>query len=82
MADISIEIGSLKLKNPVIIASGPLTARIDRIKKAEENGAAAVSIKHSLKKQQFYARPRWYVEKNVGIIVSGDPRLEVDEAEN
>lgn len=81
MADISIEIGSLKLKNPVIIASGPLTARIDRIKKAEENGAAAVSIKHSLKKQQFYARPRWYVEKNIGIIVSGDPRLEVDEAE-
>ncbi len=82
MADISVEIGGLKIKNPLIIASSPLTARIDRIKRAEEGGAAAVCIKHSLKKQQFYARPRWYVEKNVGIIVSGDPRLEVDEAQN
>ena len=81
MVDLSVDIGGLKLKNPVIIASGPLTARIDRLKKAEENGAAAVSLKHSLLKQQFIAKPRWYVEKNLGIIVSGDPRLTVEDAQ-
>jgi dihydroorotate dehydrogenase subfamily 1 len=81
MADLSVNIGSLKLKNPVIIASGPLTARIDRIKKAEEYGAAAVCLKHSLRKQQFIAKPRWYVEKDLGIIVSGDPRLTVEDAQ-
>ncbi len=80
MVDLSVNVSGLKLKNPVIIASGPLTARIDRIKKAEDNGAAAVSLKHSLLKQQFIAKPRWYVEKDLGIIVSGDPRLTIDDA--
>ncbi len=82
MADLSVNVGGLKLKNPVIIASGPLTAKIERLKKAEENGAAAVSLKHSLLKQQFISKPRWYVEKNVGIVVSGDPRLNVEEAQD
>lgn len=81
MVDLSVDVGGLKLKNPVIIASGPLTAKIDRIKRAEEQGAAAVSLKHALLKQQFVARPRWYVEKNVGIVVSGDPRLNAEEAQ-
>jgi len=81
MADLSVNVGGLKLKNPVIIASGPLTAKLDRLKRAEEHGAAAVSLKHTLQKQQFIARPRWYVEKNLGIVVSGDPRLRAEEAQ-
>lgn len=78
MANLRVNLAGLELKNPFIIASSPLTAKIDRIKKAEEGGAAAVSIKHTMLKQQFIARPRWYVEKNEGIISSGDPRLEVE----
>jgi dihydroorotate dehydrogenase subfamily 1 len=80
MADTQVSLNGLKLKNPVIIASGPLTANLDRLKKAEECGAAGVSLKHAMLKQEFKSRPRWYVEKNVGMIVTGDPRLGVDEA--
>lgn len=80
MADTQVSLNGLKLKNPVIIASGPLTANLDRLKRAEECGAAGVSLKHAMLKQEFKSRPRWYVEKNVGMIVTGDPRLGVDEA--
>ena len=80
MANLSVNTGGLALKNPIIVASSPLTAKLDRIKAAEEGGAAAVSLKHALLKQKFFAKPRWYSEKGQGIIVSGDPRLEVDEA--
>ncbi|MDL2214082.1 4Fe-4S binding protein [Clostridia bacterium OttesenSCG-928-O13] len=80
MADLSVNTGGLSLKNPIVVASSPLTSRLDRVKAAEEGGAAAVSLKHSLLKQKFFAKPRWYAEKGQGIIVSGDPRLEVDEA--
>lgn len=80
MADLSVNTGGLALKNPIVVASSPLTARLDRIKAAEEGGAAAVSLKHSLLKQKFLAKPRWYAEKGQGVIVSGDPRLAVEEA--
>lgn len=80
MADLSVKTGGLSLKSPLIVASSPLTARLDRIKAAEEGGAAAVSLKHALLKQKFAAKPRWYAENGQGVIVSGDPRLEVDEA--
>ena len=81
MADLSVNHGGLKLKNPIIVASGPLTANIDRVQRACESGAGAVSLKHALIKQKFYAKPRWYAEKGVGILVSGDPRLTAPEAQ-
>ncbi len=80
MANLSVNTGGLTLKNPIVVASSPLTSRLDRIKAAEEGGAAAVSLKHSLLAQKFLAKPRWYAEKGQGVIVSGDPRLTVDEA--
>lgn len=80
MADMQVSLGKLKLKNPIIIGSGPLTANIDRLKKAEECGAAGVSLKHVMLKQEFKSKPRWYVDRNVGMIVTGDPRLTVDES--
>ncbi len=80
MANLSVNIGGLELKNPIVVASSPLTSKLDRLKKAEDCGAAGASLKHSLLKQQFIAKPRWYVERSAGIIVSGDPRLEVAEA--
>ena len=81
MADLSVNFGGLSFKNPIIVASGPLTANIDRIQRAAESGAASVSIKHTMLKQKFYAKPRWYAEKGVGIIISGDPRLSVPKAQ-
>lgn len=43
--NISVEYGGLKLKNPLIAASGGTTGHVDLIKRAEENGAAAVVMK-------------------------------------
>ena len=80
MADLSVNIGGLCLKNPIIVASGPLTSKFHRIKKAADCGVAAVSLKHSMLKHPFHAKPRWYHEKGMGLIVSGDPRLDVGEA--
>lgn len=80
MADLSINAGGLKMKNPVMIASSPLTAKLSLLKEAEENGAGGVSIKHTMMHQAFRARPRWYHDPDLGIVVSGDPRLEPDFA--
>jgi dihydroorotate dehydrogenase subfamily 1 len=80
MADMRVSLGDLKLRNPIIVASGPLTSTIDRLKKAEECGAAGVSLKHTMLKQEFKSRPRWYVDRNMGMIVTGDPRLAVEDS--
>lgn len=80
MADLSVKLGELELKNPIMIASSPLTARIDLLEQADENGAAAVCIKHTMLKQRFKAKPRWYYNPDIGVVVSGDPRLEHEVA--
>lgn len=80
MADLRLNLAGLKLKNPIMIASSPLTARLDLLQQADENGAAAICIKHTMMQQRFRARPRWYYNRNIGIVVSGDPRLEPEKA--
>ena len=45
MPDISTEYMGLKLKSPVIMASGPLTSSLDSLKKGEDAGAGAVVLK-------------------------------------
>lgn len=80
MANLNVNLGGLRMKNPIMIASSPLTARLDLLKQAEENGAAAVSVKHTMMSQRFRARPRWYYNPGIGIVVSGDPRLEPEAA--
>jgi len=42
MADLKTSYMGLKLRNPVIAGAGPLTARIDVIKRLEDAGAAAI----------------------------------------
>jgi dihydroorotate dehydrogenase/Pyruvate/2-oxoacid:ferredoxin oxidoreductase delta subunit len=80
MANLNVTVGGLKMKNPIMIASSPLTAKIELLKEAEDNGVGAVSIKHAMMYQKFKAKPRWYFNKNIGIVVSGDPRLEPEYA--
>lgn len=80
MTDLRVNCGGLKLKNPVIVASSPLTARLSLVKEAEEHKAAGVSIKHTMMYQKFEARPRWHYDKNIGVTVSGDPRLNPEAA--
>ena len=45
MADLSTSYLGLKLRNPIIIASGPKTGNIESLKKCEQNGAGAVVLK-------------------------------------
>ncbi|MCI8949159.1 MAG: 4Fe-4S binding protein [Lachnospiraceae bacterium] len=80
MADLSVNCNGLKLKNPVIVASSPLTARLSLLQEAEEQGAAGVAVKHTMMTQRFEARPRWHYDKKIGVTVSGDPRLNPEDA--
>lgn len=51
MPDISTEYMGLKLKSPVIMASGPLTSSLDSLKKGEDAGAGAVVLKSIFEEQ-------------------------------
>jgi dihydroorotate dehydrogenase subfamily 1 len=76
-----IEYAGLKLKNPFIVASSPLTAKVHLIKKAEEYGAAGVSTKLAFIRQPFYGKLRMYNEPKEGSIVCHDRRLDLEEAQ-
>jgi len=63
MADLSVSIGSLKLKTPVFLAAGPLTTRLDNLVKAQEMGVGAVDTKAAVSvkypKTKCYNRIFW-----------------------
>ena len=48
-----IDFGGLKLKNPVVIASGPCSATIEQLEAAARAGAAGASIKQVMTRQTF-----------------------------
>lgn len=81
MATLSVTVAGVKLRNPIVVASSPLTSDIRRIKKAESCGAAAVSIKHAMAEQPFRGTPRYFVDPQLGIIVCSDRRLDIEESE-
>lgn len=74
-----ITIGGLKLKNPFIVASGPVTSTIDRLKKVDREGAAGVSTKLTLMKIPYKSTMRMYSDPDLYGIVCSDKRLELDE---
>ena len=76
---LNCRIGTLSFKNPIIIGSGPLTNKLSRIKKAEDHGAAAVSLKHAMVHDPLFTRPRWYSDRVQGLVNPGDPRLKLEE---
>lgn len=76
MSSLKIDVGGFEMKNPLMIASGPISSKLDHLKQADENGFAAVSLKHTMTWQKFAAKPRWYSDSKIGVIVSGDPRLD------
>ena len=54
MPDLKTSYMGLTLKNPIIVASGPLTASIDNLKKCEDAGAGAVVLKSIFEEQINY----------------------------
>ncbi|MFH1084699.1 MAG: 4Fe-4S binding protein [Chloroflexota bacterium] len=69
----------LPFKNPYVVASSPLTARVKWLRAAAEAGAAAVSTKLTFIKQPFYGKLRMYDDPATGSIVCHDRRLDLDE---
>jgi dihydroorotate dehydrogenase subfamily 1 len=74
-----MKFADLEMKNPIVIASGPVTATIDQLKEAEKNGAAAVSIKQVMTRQSFRGNLRAYSVPEEVIIFPIDKRLDVEE---
>lgn len=74
-----MEFAGLKLKNPFVIASGPVTSSLRKLKECEANGAGGVSVKLTLKKQPWAAQLRMYSVPDEVSIVCHDRRLEEGE---
>lgn len=80
MADIAQLIGGLRFKSPFIVSSGPLSDRLDLVKKAEECGAGAVSLKRTDWSQSKQGVRKMYSEKGKFFFNPSDRRLELDKA--
>lgn len=74
-----LEFAGLKFKNPYVVASSPLTAKVKWLHAAADAGAAAVSTKLTFLKQPFYGKLRMYDDPRVGSIVCHDRRLDLEE---
>lgn len=61
LADLSLKIAGVELKNPLIVTSGPCTNCLEKLKKAEKNGAGAVSTKLALPYRPPNDNSRWMV---------------------
>jgi dihydropyrimidine dehydrogenase (NAD+) subunit PreA len=72
-------LAGISLKNPILIASGPLTASIDLLKRAEDNGAAGASLKLTFEKVPFPGKLRSYSLPGKGLLFGIDRRLNKDE---
>lgn len=76
-----IEFAGVKFKNPFVVASSPLTSKIEVLMAADRAGAAAASTKLTFIKQPFYGKLRMYNDPKVGSIVCHDRRLDLEEAQ-
>lgn len=69
----------VQMKNPVVIASSPLTSKLKWLIEAEKAGAAAVSTKLTFIKQPFYGKLRMHTSDRLGSLICYDRRLDIDE---
>ena len=74
-----IDYAGISLNNPFVVASGPPGATVERLMRAEDGGAAAVSVKLTFVKQPFYGRLRMYSKPGEASIVCHDRRLDMEE---
>jgi dihydropyrimidine dehydrogenase (NAD+) subunit PreA len=70
----------VELKNPMVIASSPLTSRVKWLIEAEKRGAAAASTKLTFIKQPFYGKLRMHTYLNNGSIICYDRRKDMEES--
>jgi len=75
-----LKLADLKIERPIIIASGPLTAKAKHVKEAEDCGAGAASLKLTFVRVPFPGQMRTYSTPNGTIISPIDKRLNLNEA--
>jgi dihydroorotate dehydrogenase len=79
--DLSVPIGSLRLRNPFIVGSGPTTRTVEQLQAAEEAGWAAASLKLTMDPQPYISLPpryRWVRESKLHLFTA-EKRLSADE---
>ena len=74
-----IDYAGVKLKNPMVIASSPLTSKLKWLIEADKAGAAAVSTKLTFIKQPFYGKLRMHTSTKTGSLICYDRRLDLHE---
>ncbi len=75
--DLSVKLGDITLRNPFIVGSGPTVKNLDQLKKAEDNGWAAASLKLAIDPVPYITLPpryRW-LEKQRLHIFTAETRL-------
>ncbi len=65
MIDMSMQIGGLYLKNPVFLAAGPLTTKLENLIKAEKLGLGAVDTKVTLTRR--YPKIKFKLQPIAGL---------------
>mgnify|MGYP000359707038 CR=1 FL=1 len=74
-----INFAGVPLKNPIVIASGPLTASLDLLKRAEDSGAAGASLKLTFERVPFPGKLRSHSLPGKGLTFGIDRRLNREE---
>ncbi len=74
-----VAFAGIDLKNPIVVASGPLTSSLDLLKRAEDHGAAGASLKLTFERVPFPGKLRSYSLPGKGLTFGIDRRLNLDE---
>lgn len=77
----AVRFGNVTLKNPITIASGPLTDKFSKIKAAVEAGAGAVSLKLTFVKVPFNSQMRTFSLPGNVIMSPTNKRLDIKQGE-
>ncbi|MBQ9029822.1 MAG: tRNA-dihydrouridine synthase [Parasporobacterium sp.] len=79
MSTLQQRIGSIVFRSPVTVGAGPLTGRLDLLKKAADCGAGAVSIKQTPFSQPRPGVRKMYAERGGYFFNPSDTRLDYRE---
>lgn len=74
-----LEFAGVKFKNPLVIASSPLTNKIKWLIEADKRDVAAVSTKLTFIQQPFYGKLRMHTSPKLSSLICYDRRLDLHE---
>ena len=80
--DLRVRLGSLDLRNPFLVGSGPTVKNVDQIREAADTGWAGASIKLAIDPVPYLSLPpryRWYKKEKIHIFTA-EKRLTAEES--